>query len=134
MPDVEERMDFYHSLYGKILKKVSATWPKNSIDITGQIFQEIAKDLRSEMISQMRRKEREINEGRNQGNQNEETENYLATKKQRQTMHKFGVKKIPDDLSKTEASGILEELFDLSRHGNQEILRDKVENLNEQWR
>lgn len=133
MTDVEERIDFYHNLYGKIQKKVSDTWSKNSIDITGQIFQEISKDVRSEMISQMRRKEREINERRNHSNQNEETENNLATKKQRQTIHKFGVKKIPENLSKEEASELLEEMIDLSRYGNKETLKDKVENLNQTW-
>jgi len=43
------------------------------------------------------------------------------------------VKKIPEDLSKDEASNILEELIDLSKHGNNEILKDRVDDLNEQW-
>lgn len=132
MLHVEEKIDFYHRVYGQILDKVSMNWPENAIDISGSIFQEISKDLRSEMIAQLRRENR-VNRGKNSNDRIPETENNLATKKQRQTIHKFGVKKIPEDLSKDEASDILEELIDLSKHGNNEILKDRVDDLNEQW-
>jgi hypothetical protein len=134
MPDTEDRIDFYHRLYGKILTKVSDHWPENNIDIAGRIFEQISKDLRSEMIAQMRKQGNEARKEKNTGYiPNDIDEKNLATKKQRQTIHKFGVKKIPDNLSREEASELLEEMIDLSRYGNKEILKEKVESLNQVW-
>ena len=57
----------------------------------------------------------------------------LATKKQRQTIYRFGISKIPEDLSRFDAAELLEELIDLARHGNKKILKSRVEDLNEHW-
>lgn len=130
--EVEERIDSYLEMYGRILYKVSGKWPEHGIDIAGRVFEEVSKDLRSEMIAELRRKEYQMNKG-NRNSQVDDPENTLATKKQRETLHKFGVKKIPEELSLEEASEILEELIDLSKHGNKEILQQQVEVLNQRW-
>jgi hypothetical protein len=125
--NTNERIDSYVEMYKNIWNKVSTGWSDYELEVSDRIFQEISKDLRSEMISQLRKRE---NKTEFRENESDET---LATKKQRQTLHKFGIEKIPKNLSKDEASDILEELIDLSRHGNNQLLKEKAEELNEKW-
>ncbi|MCD6549931.1 hypothetical protein J7K24_00020 [bacterium] len=127
--EIEERIDSYLEMYGRILYKVSGKWPEHGIDIAGRVFEEISKDLRSEMIVEMRRRDYQVN----RDERNCKIDGVLATRKQRETLHRFGVKNIPDDLSLEEASDILEELIDLSRHGNKDLLLREIEVLNEKW-
>lgn len=132
--DVKERIDSYVEMYKDIWDKTSKSWPDNQLEVSDRIFQEISKDLRSEMIFYLRteaNKSKQLNKTGYPENEVEETS--LATKKQKQTLHKFGIEKIPTDLSKEEASEILEELIDLSRHGNKDILKEQIETLNEKW-
>jgi len=124
--EVEERIDSYLEIYEKILNKVSERWPEDGLGIATEVFKEISKDLRSKKIAELRKKEYQMNKA-------DVLENALATKKQREALYKFGVKNIPDDLSLEEASEILEELIDLSRYGNKEILKQQVEALNKRW-
>jgi hypothetical protein len=58
----------------------------------------------------------------------------LATKKQREAIHRFGVKDIPKNLSKKEASEILDRLVGFSKDGNSESLAKFVEELNVKWK
>ena len=128
--DVKERIDSYVKMYKDIWDNVSMGWSNYELEVSDRIFQEISKDLRSEMISQLRNCTKRENKNEIRDNESDES---LATVKQRQALHKFGIEKIPKDLSKDEASEILEELIDLSRHGNKQLLNEKVEELNEKW-
>ena len=111
--NVKERIDSYEKMYKNIWDKVSEKWSEYQLEISDRIFQEVAKDLRSEMISQLRKEENTTKrESKTEFKENESGES-LATAKQKQTLHKFGIEKIPKDLSKDEASDILEELIDL---------------------
>lgn len=133
MPDVEERIDTYVEMYKNIWDKVSTGWSDYELEVSDRIFQEISKDLRSEMISQLRKEGNNVKREKKTESRENESDGSLATKKQRQTLHKFGIEKIPEDLTKDKASDALEELIDLSRHGNNHLLNEKVEDLNKKW-
>lgn len=112
--------------------------------MASEIFREIAKDLRSELISQLQRKNRkdaetkaeetekteETNETSNQKSEPKEENDQPATEKQRQALHKFGIANVPENLTKKEAYEILNQLIGLSREGNKEAVNEIVEMLN----
>lgn len=131
--NVKERIDSYVEMYKNIWDKVSTGWSDYELEVSDRIFQEISKDLRSEMISQLRKGENNAKRVNKEEFRENESDESLATVKQKQTLHKFGIEKIPKDLSKDEASDILEEFIDLSRHGNNHLLKEKTEELNEKW-
>lgn len=124
---IELWIDSYVKLYEMILQKVNQKWPENSLRITDKIFQEMAKDIREGWISFPSLEEQKEE---NKGNKEDEP----ATKKQRNALHKFGIENIPESLTKKEAHEILEELIDLSRHGNMELLKEKIEEINKEWK
>ena len=94
----EDKIDFYCGLFNRLYEAVSSAYPEHAAEISLAIFQEIAKDLRTEQIAELRMKGRvtEVVESEE-----------LATAKQREALHKFGVKQIPEGLSKEEASEAL---------------------------
>lgn len=122
---IEIWIDCYIKLYEMILKKVNQKWPENSLRITDKIFQEMGKDIREGWLSfpSLERNKEE------KGDKKDEP----ATKKQRNALYKFGIENIPESLTKKEAHEILEELIDLSRHGNMELLKEKIEEINKEW-
>ena len=131
---IEEKIDLYCEIYQGAYEKASKTNPDNARHMASEIFGQVARDLRSELISQLRRGENEIEEdnwkenqrGKNKNENNEKP----ATKKQRQALHKFGIENTPDDLTKKEASEILNKLISLSKEGNSEAINQIVEDLN----
>ncbi|MDI6799050.1 MAG: hypothetical protein QMD12_03620, partial [Candidatus Aenigmarchaeota archaeon] len=93
----------------------------HAVEIALGIFGEIAKDLRTEQIAQLRIKQKAAEpEG-------------LATERQREALHKFGVKRIPENLSKEEASEALDLLIGFSKEGDNESISRIVEELNRRW-
>ncbi|MEM3573306.1 MAG: hypothetical protein QXJ62_03635 [Nitrososphaeria archaeon] len=95
--DLDERIDFYCRLYEKVYKKVLE---RNSGDVLAvglKVFEEVAKDLRSGVSHKELKQKR------------------LASERQREALHKFGVKKIPENLSAKEASEILGKLIGFSK-------------------
>lgn len=123
---IEIWMDSYIKVYGMILQKVSQKWPENGLRIADKIFQEMAKDIREGWLSFPSLEE--------QKEEKENKENEPATKKQRNALHKFGIENIPESLTKKEAHEILEELIDLSKHENVELLKEKIEEINKEWK
>jgi hypothetical protein len=99
--------------------------PEDAREVTLKIVEEIAKDLRSGQTHQSKAEARV-----KEGSVNEE----LATKKQREAIHRFGVKDIPKNLSKKEASEILDRLVGFSKDGDSESLAKFVEELNTKWK
>lgn len=120
----EEKIDFYCGLFNRLHEMVSSLNSEHAVEISLAIFQEIAKDLRSEQIAQWRVK------AKPKGAETEE----LATAKQREALHKFGVKQIPEDLSKEEASEALDLLISFSKAGDSESIKRIVEELNHRWK
>jgi len=49
-------------------------------------------------------------------------------------LHKFGIKDVPENLSKKEASEILDRLVGFSKDGNSESIARFVEELNAKWK
>jgi len=62
------------------------------------------------------------------------TSDELATKKQREALHKFGIKEIPENLTKQEALEILDRLVGFSKDGDSESIAKFVEELNAKWK
>jgi len=119
----EEKIEFYCGLFNRLYEAVSNVYPEHAAEISLAIFQEIAKDLRTEQIAELRiRGMREESKGVE-----------LATAKQREALHKFGVKQIPEDLSKEKASEALDLLISFSKAGDKESVTRIVEELNRRW-
>ena len=119
----EDKIDFYCGLFNRLYEAVSSAYPEHAAEISLAIFQEIAKDLRTEQIAELKMK----------GIREESKGVELATAKQREALHKFGVKQIPDDLSKEEASEALDLLIGFSKSGDKESVAKIVEELNRRW-
>jgi hypothetical protein len=122
----EEKIEFYCGLFNRLYQTVSGSAnPEHAVEIALGIFEEIAKDLRSEQFAQWRIKERALEVMRR--------DKEPATEKQREAIHKFGVKQIPDDLSKEEASEALDLLISFSKAGDRESIARIVNELNRRW-
>ncbi|MEM1558503.1 MAG: hypothetical protein QXI11_07100 [Thermoproteota archaeon] len=77
-----ERIEFYCQLYEKVYKKVLERNSRDVLAIVLKVFEEVARDLRS---GTSRKKPKQKGK--------------LASEKQMQALHKFGVKNIPESLS-----------------------------------
>ena len=115
--EIEDTIDFYYGLFRKIYEKVSDVFCDAS-NVALEIFKEVVRDLR---------------ENQSLGKAVENAEEDLATKRQREAIHKFGVKHIPEDLSKEEASEILEKLITFSKENDSTAIAETVDELNQKW-
>jgi hypothetical protein len=121
-----EKVDFYCELFKAVYERVLKVCPEGAREVALKIVEEIAKDLRSGQTHQSRA-EAKVEENQASGEE-------LATKKQREAIHRFGVKDIPKNLSKKEASEILDRLVGFSKDGSSESLAKFVEELNVKWK
>jgi hypothetical protein len=121
---VDERIGLYCEIFHELYERVSKVNPEHAVEIALGIFEEIAKDLRTEQIAQWRIKRK--------SDENAESD-ARATAKQREALHKFGVKQIPEDLSKGEASEALDLLISFSKAGDSESIARIVKELNRRW-
>jgi hypothetical protein len=122
MDELDGRIEFYCQLYEKVYKKVLE---KNSGDVLAvvlKVFEEVARDLRDGRME--RPKKAKISRG---------NERVLATKRQREALHRFGIRKIPEDLKKREASEALEKLIRLSKGKENMAVGKLIEELNSKW-
>jgi hypothetical protein len=117
-----EKVDFYCQLFEKVYEKVSKVYPEGAKEVALKIIEEIAKDIRSEQARQSKIEESSV------------TSDELATKKQREALHKFGIKEIPENLLKKEASEILDRLVGFSKDGDSQSIAKFVEELNAKWK
>jgi hypothetical protein len=121
---IDERIGLYCEIFHELYDRISKVIPEHAVEIALGIFEEIAKDLRSEQIVQWKIKRKS-----DESAASEE----LATPKQREAIHKFGIKKIPEGLSKEEASEILERLISFSKEGDSASIEQIVDELNQKW-
>jgi len=99
--------------------------PDNARHMASEVFVQVARDLRTERISQLKREEYGNNQNSNNGNNGRP-----ATQKQRQALHKFGIQNVPDELTSKEASVGLDMLISLSKERNSDAINKMVEELN----
>jgi len=119
---VEEKIELYCRIYEQIYRRVSKLNTGNAEDIALKILDEVARELKDRAFQKS---------GKNtQANEREEK---LATKKQKEALHKFGVKRIPENLSMKEASRVLNKLVSLSKRNNRSALNKAVDELNREW-
>jgi hypothetical protein len=124
---IVERIDLFCEIYQKAYEKASTVNPDNARNMASEVFVQVARDLRTELISQLKREEYGNNQNSNNGNGNNERP---ATKKQRQALHKFGIGNIPDELTSKGASDILNKQICFSKEGDNEAINQIVEDLN----
>jgi hypothetical protein len=122
----EDKVNFYCELFKAVYERVSKVCSEGAREVALKIVEEIAKDIRSEQVRQLKA-ETKVEEG-------SVTSDELATKKQREALHKFGVKDIPENLTKQEASEILDRLVGFSKDGDSESIAKFVEELNAKWK
>ena len=121
-----EKVDFYCELFKAVYERVSKVCPEGAREVALKIIEEIAKNIRS---GQVRRSKVEA-----KIDESSVLTEELATKKQREAIHKFGIKEIPKNLSKKEASEILDKLVGFSKDGNSQSIVKFVEELNAKWK
>lgn len=141
---IEERIDLYCEIYEKAFEKASKANPENARYIANEILEQVARDLRSELISELQKgnngyadnktkpdeAEKKDKDGiKDQTGKPKENAN-PPTEKQIQALHKFGIKTISKNLGKKEAAEILNSLISFSREGNKEAVNQMVEELN----
>ncbi|RLI92294.1 MAG: hypothetical protein DRO65_00265 [Candidatus Altiarchaeales archaeon] len=119
---IERKVDFYCLLYEKIQRRLSSLNIGDVKEVALKIFEQVIKETEKERTSQKSKKENKIDK-----------EKKLATKKQREALHKFGLKKIPKDLTKKEASEILDKLISYSKEDDREAISRLVQELNMRW-
>jgi signal recognition particle GTPase len=118
------KVDFYCELFKAVYERILKVCPEGARDVALKIIEEIAKDLRSERASQPKTKVET----------KEDEAIKLATRKQREALHKFGIKDVPENLSKKEASEILDKLVGFSKDGDSESIAKFVEELDAKWK
>jgi hypothetical protein len=101
---IVKRIDLFCEIYQKAYEKASKVNPDNARHMATEVFVQVARDLRSELISRLKREEYGRGKGNNNGNGNN---GRPATKNQRQALHKFGIQNVPEELTKKEASDML---------------------------
>jgi hypothetical protein len=119
---MEEEIELYCRIYEKIRERLSKENPQEALNVALKIFEEVARDLRARG---MERGKRAKASGGSEGGS--------ATKRQREALHRFGVKDIPEDLSKKEVSEILDKLIGLSKSKDNTALGKVIEELNRKW-
>jgi formylmethanofuran dehydrogenase subunit B len=122
---IVERIDLFCEIYQKAYEKASTINPDNARHMASEVFVQVARDLRTERISQLKREENGNNQNSNNGNNGRP-----ATQKQRQALHKFGIQNVPKELTSKEASGVLDMLISLSKERNSDAINKMVEELN----
>ena len=122
--DLEEKIELYCRIYEQVYQRISKLNLENADEVALRIFVEVSKNLERETEVKQRSRERQT------PNRNDKE---MATKKQREAIHKFGVQKIPKDLSKKEASEILNELIGYSKENDREAIASFVQELNQRW-
>jgi hypothetical protein len=120
---VEEEIELYCRIYEKIRERLSKENPQEALNVALKIFEEVARDLRAKGIE---RRKKAKTSSRKEGNS--------ATKRQREALHRFGVKDIPEDLSKKEASEILDRLVGFSKQGDSQSIAKLVGELSAKWK
>ena len=119
---IERKVEFYCLLYEKIRKRLSSLNIGDVKEAALKIFEQVIRETEKEKTSQKSKKENKIG-----------GEKKLATKKQREALHKFGLKKIPKDLTKKEASEILDKLISYSKEDDREAISRLIQELNLRW-
>ncbi len=144
---IENRIELYSEIYLKAFEKALKVNPNNARYIASEIFKEVARDLRSELISKLqrengkgaeiKREETEETEEKNGANNNggslKENNDESATDKQIYALHKFGLKNLPEYLTKKSASEVLGILVHHSKEGDNEAIVSIVGKFNKEW-
>lgn len=123
---VEGRIEGYCQIYEQVYKRVSKTNPENAREIALKILEEVSKDFRSEQINQSRDKGNTVDSDKRNND-------FPATNKQREALHKFGVKRIPESLPMKEASEVLNKLISFSRENDRPAIGKAIGELNRVW-
>jgi hypothetical protein len=120
---MEEEIELYCRIYEKIRERLSKENPQETLAIALKIFEEVARDLRVKGME--RGKKAKASSGKEESS---------ATKRQREALHRFGVKDIPKDLSKKEASEILDRLVGFLKQGDSQSIAKLVGGLSAKWK
>ncbi len=137
---IEDRIELYSTIYLKAFEKALKVNSNNARYIASEIFKEIARDLRSELISKLqrengksaeiKREDAEENGANTNGGNLREENTGPATDKQRHALHKFGLKNLPEYLTKKAASEILGILIHHLKEGDNEAIASLVGKFN----
>jgi len=112
---MEERIELYCHIYEKIREKLLKENPQEAPAVALKIFEEVARDLRARGMERPKK-----------AKASGKSERGSATKRQREALHMFGIKDIPEDLSKKEASEILDKLVGFSKEGDSQSIAKLV--------
>lgn len=139
---IKDKIRLYGEIYIECLALSIKANPNNSRYMANEMFREVAKDMRSELISRLQHglqnqcleiKEDKANPSTLVDDMEPKEEIKPATDKQRHALHKFGIERIPENLGIKEAGEILNILVCHSREGDHEAIADLVGKFNKEW-
>jgi hypothetical protein len=140
---IKDKIRLYGEIYIECLALSIKANTNNSRYMANEMFREVAKDMRSELISRLQNGLQneclETKEDKTNGSTLADVMDYkeenakLATDKQRHALHKFGIELIPENLGIKEAGEILNILVCHSREGDHEAIADMVGKFNKEW-
>ncbi len=141
---IKDKIRLYGEIYIECLAISIKANPNNSRYMANEMFREVAKDMRSELISRLQ------NGLQNEGMEAKEDKAIVgstlaqamdykeenakpATDKQKHALHKFGIERIPEYLGIKEAGEILNILVLHSKEGDHDAIADLVGKFNKEW-
>ncbi len=141
---IKDKIRLYGEIYIECLAISIKANPNNSRYMANEMFREVAKDMRSELISRLQNGlQNECIETKGDkaivdstladAMESKEESAKPATDKQRQALHKFGIERIPENLGLKEAGEILNILVLHSKEGDHEAIADLVGKFNKEW-
>ena len=140
---IKDKIRLYGEIYIECLALSIKANPNNSRYMANEMFREVAKDMRSELISRLQNGLQnecmEAKEDKTNGStladamEPKEGNAKSATDKQKQALHKFGLENIPENLGIKEAGEILNILIGHSKEGDHESIASLVEKFNKEW-
>ncbi len=136
---IRDKIRLYSEIYIECLEISIKGNPNNSRYMANEMFREVAKDMRSELISRLQNGLHwgniEAKDDKDNGSTlaNDPKEGRLATDKQRAALRKFGLEKLPGSLGIKEAGEILNILVCHSREGDHDAIADLVGKFNKEW-
>jgi len=120
---IEERIELYCHIYERVYQRLSSLNIGDIKEVALNIFEQVVREPKDETSAQKSGKDNKIGEGKEK----------LATERQREALHKFGVKKVPENLSMREASKILNRLISLSKENDRASIDKAIDELNRDW-
>lgn len=144
---LEAKIKLYAEIYTKCYALATQINTSNARYIANELFRETAKDTRTELISRLQlgtNEDKEVSGNKPFLSVNiapefktlhdmEEKGAEPPTDNQKRALHRFGIKEVPEYITKQVASDVLGQLTEYAQDRNQCAIEEMVERINKSW-